>query len=76
MVKCGNDISALLTAWSLGPISALCVMDTSYMKRRSGLQMTFRLGQANDINLFCVYTLPYHYFIRVKICSKRSVKIC
>ena len=24
------------------------------MKRRSGVQMTFRLGQENDTNLFCV----------------------
>ena len=37
------------------------------MKRRSGMQMTFRLGQENDIYLFCVsYTLPYYYFFGMK----------
>ena len=44
------------------------------MKRRSGLQMTFLFGQENEKLILCKYTLPYHYFIRDKIYSKRSVK--
>ena len=40
------------------------------MKPPSGVQVTFRFGQENDINHFlsnCQYTFPYHDFIQGKI---------